>query len=376
MIDPKRPHARFGLATRVALLVILVAAAAACADEAPDETIAPPPEHEEASDLEPVPSDGTKSDAVGASFDRNLIVPDVFYTDANAMDASDMQAFLEDSPYGHSWLADESVGGTPVSELLVDVGRAHAINPLVLLARMQVEASLVSKSTRPSAQKVNFALGCGCHDGKACQNAFKGLEKQLDCGADVMRRLFDQSAEGAGTWRKGKTTRTLDRLDVTPANHATAALYGYTPWVLEGRGGNWLVWNITRRFERHVRSLGIGDFAEVPVQGWIGSVCPDPADCSFAASGEEGFCFDFVDPANNEDAGYCSLACEGFCPDRSGQSVSFCASLDGVNGQCVVKADALNESCQTIPGTAPQLAQRFIGSSSASPAEATVCLPK
>ena len=39
-------------------------------------------------------------------------------------------------------------------------------------------------------------------------------------------------------------------------NHATASLYAYTPWVLVNTGGNWLVWNITRKYEQHAIAEG------------------------------------------------------------------------------------------------------------------------
>ena len=44
---------------------------------------------------------------------------------------------------------------------------------------------------------------------------------------------------------------------VTPANHATASLYAYTPWVLVGRGGNWLVWNISKKYVKYAEDEGL-----------------------------------------------------------------------------------------------------------------------
>src|SRR5690606_8756074 len=76
---------------------------------------------------------------LGASFARNDVVSDAFFQDTELVDAADIQAFLERTPYGRCFLADESVGGRPFSELLVDASRAQGINPLMLLARMQVE---------------------------------------------------------------------------------------------------------------------------------------------------------------------------------------------------------------------------------------------
>ena len=37
---------------------------------------------------------------------------------------------------------------------------------------------------------------------------------------------------------------------------ATAALYAYTPWVLVGRGGTWLVWNVTKKYANHAIAHG------------------------------------------------------------------------------------------------------------------------
>jgi len=70
----------------------------------------------------------------------------------------------------------------------------------------------------------------------------------VNCGVRPSRfSLRNASVDGSGQWRKGHTSRTLDPTNVTPATNATAALYAYTPWVLPYRGGNWLVWNVTRK---------------------------------------------------------------------------------------------------------------------------------
>jgi hypothetical protein len=42
-----------------------------------------------------------------------------------------------------------------------------------------------------------------------------------------------------------------------PANHATASFYAYTACVLLGRGGNWLVWNVTRKSVRDAQARGL-----------------------------------------------------------------------------------------------------------------------
>ena len=62
-----------------------------------------------------------------------------------------------------------------------------------------------------------------------------------------MKSLLMAAAGG-----KGLPKDTLDYYRIVPESHATAALYAYTPWVLQGSGGTWLAWSIARQFDRHV----------------------------------------------------------------------------------------------------------------------------
>lgn len=111
-------------------------------------------------------------------------------------------------------------------------------------------------------------------------------------------------------------------------------------------------------------------------RGFVGDACMGPDDpvCGFADGADEGFCHEF--DVVGETFGFCSLDCEGTCPDKSGWPGTFCASLDGgTSGQCVIKADVGNGNCLDIPGTQPAETDRFVGGSSASPSTATVCVP-
>jgi hypothetical protein len=202
---------------------------------------------------------GGKGDfgGVPATFDRHDIMSDDVLLASTAVDASALQEFFENSPYGgRSWLADHVIDGKRFSEVLAAESRAGGIDPVVLLARMQVESSLVSATTRPGNTKLDHALGCGCPDSSACSASYAGLVNQLRCAADVLNARFADSVSGQGAWALAKTKRTLDPVAVTPRSHATAALYAYTPWVLVGRGGNWLVWNVTRKYLKHFDEAG------------------------------------------------------------------------------------------------------------------------
>jgi hypothetical protein len=141
--------------------------------------------------------------------------------------------------------------------MVVEAAVAYEINPVILIARMQVETSLVSKTTAPTDRLINRALGCGCPDGGTCNPSYSGLRKQLDCGARTLRRWYDASITGDGEWRRGRTKSTLDAKRVTPISHATATFYAYTPWVLVGSGGSWLAWNVTRKYVRHATETNL-----------------------------------------------------------------------------------------------------------------------
>ena len=170
----------------------------------------------------------------------------------------------------------------------------------------------------PSKRRVDFAMGCGCHDNRPCLESYRGLGRQLDCSAARFRSYLvdiDQRGRSVAGWGVGMAKRTLDPQRVTPKNRATAALYTYTPWVLPGRGGNWLFWNVYRTYARHF-------LATRPNHRWIGADCVDEGDCG----APDALC------ENRR----CTVSCERLCPDsRAPQtSATFC-----VEGVCVPRCD-------------------------------------
>ncbi|MFN3199406.1 MAG: hypothetical protein ACE366_13465 [Bradymonadia bacterium] len=369
----------------IMLYLACVGALSACADSLPSE--APAPEesanagegaylgHDVSADFEEFAADG-KADALPKRFDQAWLMSDAFFTQADAITADDLQAFLEATPYDkRSWLADEMVGDLRAADAIVAAGQHQGINPVVLLARMQVEMGAISKSDRPSRRAVDFAFGCGCPDNRQCIESFRGLDKQMECAAEVMREHFDGSVAGTGQWRVGKSKRTLDRISVAPQNHATAALYSYTPWVLRGRGGNWLVWNVTRKFEQFFRDKGALSVPEgclgaasSGLPPFVGAPCSCESDCGFVAQGQSGWC---------HPAGFCTIGCEGTCPDRSGYASTFCISSSNgaLGGICASQASDVNGDCADLPGTLDRPRERYVGSSGASPRSAVVCVP-
>lgn len=142
-----------------------------------------------------------KADGVPLVFDQNDVVGDDLFIDDGELTVAEIQSFLEDSPYNNrSWLADYTINGVSAAQAIYNAATGEGIHPMTILARMQVEASLVSKTTQPSASRLNAALGCGCPDGGACASQYRGFDKQLVCGAKILRKAADDvSVAGTGS---------------------------------------------------------------------------------------------------------------------------------------------------------------------------------
>jgi hypothetical protein len=338
-------------------------------------------DHGEGRDLETPPAG--KADGLPPAFDPHWIMDDWLFTDTESLDADDVQRFLEQNPYGNrSWLADLEVDGRRFADALVEAAKAVDINPLVLLARAQVEQSLVSKTTRPSESAVSCAFGCGCDCSEldVC-DMFAGLDRQLGCVGRTLRRWYDASVDETGRWQSGQTTETNEGTAITPRNHATASLYQYTPWVLERTGGNWLVWNVTNRFYYHFQHrLGIefarsGGLWNIPdAEAFIGDACERHADCQYP----NGHCLP---------QGFCTVRCAGSCPtaaeagaDGDAYADTFCvprADTETTYGICVPLAAAENRECRDVPGSVVHEVRLYRASRTDIPVDrAEVCYPQ
>jgi len=303
---------------RIAPALLLLAAACAAQVDEPSIT-----------DLHPLDiEDVDEGKADGAVFDKNHIISDEDFSDTEAMSAADVQSFFENTPYGNrSFLADERADGEPLSAALVRVARGANLSPILLLATLQKEAGLVSKTSPPSRYRVDYAFGCGCPDGGSCSPAFRGLDRQLSCAADVLSTAFRAGRNGDVTQsntRLGRAFTSLDGLRVVAENSATLALYVYTPWVGQrARSGNWLFHNIWKRYTTHL------DYAEhVRPRGFIGTACVADADCNFPG----GTCL-----AQNGGL-FCSQRCDRYCPDRAGHPTTFCVDFFGDgDGWCTTR---------------------------------------
>lgn len=255
-------------------------------------------------DLQPF-TDG-KADQFG--FDPEHLMDDDLFLDPYYLDAEQIQDFLANTPYSRrSFLADYSEGGITTAEFIANAAEEYQINPLVLLVKLQVETSLIYAESEPTRFRMDHAMGCGCPDGDAiCRYAPKGLFAQITCAARLFRQYMNQLDADGHTltgWGPGIEKLTSERQSITPRTKATAALYTYTPWVLRGEGGNWLYWNISRRFSAQLTR-------NLMNHRWIGGPCQSDAECPY----DGGICSTtFLD--HGATPGFCTLECESVCPD-------------------------------------------------------------
>ena len=278
-----------------------------------------------------VPETGGKGD--GALFDKDALLADHIFEDAQFMTVEEVQAFLDAPPYGGhaSGLSTIDVDGVGAAQIIVNNAVAFQINPLVLLAKLQVESSLVF-TAEPTSYQLAHAMGCACPDNLGCSVAQAGFGRQVACAASLFRKYLDNLESGSTVsgWKVGREKRTQDGVWIIPKTRATAALYTYTPWVLTGQGGNWLFWNVFKKYSRHVLEN------KAPNYHWIGGACAEDADCPY----EGGRCL------RAGETGFCTADCERFCPDSSGpkNAVTFCVDLGSATGAepagaCISRCD-------------------------------------
>jgi len=109
-----------------------------------------------------------------------LIDGDMMWCDAdNAyLDADGIQKLLVQ--FG-SWLKDFKVNGKPFSEWIFEVTTNAGIEPLMTLAMLQKESSLIQKyTTQPKDKVLDYCLGFGCPEDGTRNPNYQGFEKQIN----------------------------------------------------------------------------------------------------------------------------------------------------------------------------------------------------
>jgi hypothetical protein len=199
-----------------------------------------------------------------SQFRAGNIISDAVFYDGGSMSAAEVQAFLtakgkdctagempclEDyrqttatQPSDNLCKGYKGVAKESAAAIIAKVGASCDISPRVLLVLLQKEQSLVT-GTKHTKRRYAAATGFSCPDTAACNPAFEGFVSQVYFAARQFQRYRVE------TWPPYKAGRT-NTIAYAPAtkeynninnwrcgtsqvyieNHATAALYNYTPY--------------------------------------------------------------------------------------------------------------------------------------------------
>lgn len=193
----------------------------------------------------------------GADFDAGNIISDSIFFNANSMNESQVQAFLNsvvpNCAGANGWpclknlvtgtTSRAAVGGThcaayqgapaeSAARIIVKVAQACGINPQVLIVMLQKEQGLVT-ATSPTERQYRVAMGYACPDTAPCDTAYYGFYNQVYMAAWQLRQYTNFPDR---TYRIGEVripyhpNSACGSSIVNIRNQATANLYNYTPY--------------------------------------------------------------------------------------------------------------------------------------------------
>ncbi|MGO8991712.1 MAG: hypothetical protein ACLQVI_00180 [Polyangiaceae bacterium] len=279
--------------------------------------------------------------AVSKSFNPDEIVDLASFTDATGIAETDIQSFLEATPYGQpSFLSTYSSNGIRADDAIMQAAARYTLNPLVFLVAAEEAQGLVGTEAYPGTPaSVEYVFNCGCATAQAsCDPLQAGFDVQVECLANQLRQSLDAVAAGgrtAGGWGPGTAQTTLDGVRVTPADDSTAAIYQYLPTVAEGApGGTWLFWNLWKKYATALNYAGAGGV--VTPTASIGDGCTVSGDCGYPG----GVC------ATNYPGGLCTAPCTSQCPTDASGGAAFCADFQQQGGYCLPICNPSASACR------------------------------
>ena len=156
------------------------------------------------------------------SLQYNYLISDQAFVDVNSMSKDQIQSFLA----GKNSILSKPVDGKYPADMIYEAAQKYGISPKVLLARLQTEQGLVTK-TSATQKELDWALGCGAYDGGNWNQNYKGLEKQIEGSAQTMRKHYNIGLTKVS--ENGTVQKEIDGETITIKNAASYSQYMYTP---------------------------------------------------------------------------------------------------------------------------------------------------
>ncbi|USN53877.1 MAG: hypothetical protein H6760_01775 [Candidatus Nomurabacteria bacterium] len=124
--------------------------------------------------------------------------------------------------------------------LIAEAAAKYRLSPQFYLVLIEKESGLVRARKTASQELIDRALGYGCPGD--CDPAYFGFGTQVDSAGNRIQNgyLADMQSRGytVSGWGVGIPKTTVDGIEITPDNEATAALYTYNPYVGAYGGGD------------------------------------------------------------------------------------------------------------------------------------------
>ena len=246
-----------------------------------------------------------------------ILLSDSTFLDTETVTADDIQNFLTNtrpSWGGPSFLATHMVGDQSFATEIVAIGQRYAVNPVVLMAYMQMHRSMISAREEPSARTLRRALSCECSE-EDCGKP--GLRHQIVCLARGLSADYQAATKLEPTSSGYTFERSVNRL--RPANATTLAMLSHT-----NLAGADLLYELMLQFKTDLERVSGKDlsrwFAPPARTHFIGSPCDSDSDCRY----DGAVC------AATSRGRICTMDCSSssICPDRRGTPITFCLSKD------------------------------------------------
>ncbi len=199
----------------------------------------------------------SRLEQITREFDETSFITDEEFNNYNCLTQQQIQDFLAAKGSG---LSQQYCGKLP-SQMIYDSAQKYLVSPIMLLAMLQTEQSLVSNPS-PSERQLDWALGYGKTDDRTIER-FRGLENQIMNAARTLRISFDtieiqnprpKVSEATDLTSQGEPifiNVDYGQRSIHPANKATFARYKYTPHTGINGGGNKLFFEIFRGYTNY-----------------------------------------------------------------------------------------------------------------------------
>lgn len=152
----------------------------------------------------------------------DYVISSEAFTDYNCMNADQIHDFLKKN----GSVLSKQVDGEWPADIIYAAAQKYKISPKVILARLQVEQQLITRSSA-GAEDLNWAMGSGSYDEGEWGREYSGFKKQVFSGAATLRIHYDDARKIVQNGQH--LTTVVDGARERVCNSATYALYKYTP---------------------------------------------------------------------------------------------------------------------------------------------------